>query len=98
MLPPLSIRFSLGQVAALERHYERTPKPAERTRSHINLVSHQRYSPPAIATVVSVHRRRFRRTVHRYERGGLRGLLALLWPGAGPPKVTRNVSVDLRGS
>jgi len=87
MRPPLRVRLSPGQVAALERHYRRTPKPAERTRVHIILLSHQGYIPPAIATIVRVDPATVRRAIHRFERHGLRGLLNAPRPGR-PRKVT----------
>ena len=87
MRPPLRVRLSPGQVAALERHYRRTPKPAERTRVHIILLSHQGYTPPAIATIVRVDPATVRRTIHRFMRGGLWGLLNAPRPGR-PRKVT----------
>jgi len=87
MRPPLRMRLSPGQVAALERHYRRTSKPAERTRFHIILLSHQGYTPPVIATIVRVDPATVRRTIHRYKRGGLRGLLNRPRPGR-PRKVT----------
>lgn len=89
MRPPLRLRLSPGQVAALERHYRRTSKPAERTRFHILLLSHQGYTPPAIATIVRGDLATVRRAIHRYERGGLRGLLNRPRPGR-PRKVTPN--------
>ncbi len=87
MRPPLRLRLSPGQVAALERHYRRASKPAERTRFHIILLSHQGYTPPAIAAIVRVDPATVRRAIHRYERGGLRGLLNRPRPGR-PRKVT----------
>lgn len=84
---PLRVRLSPGQVAALERHYRRTPKPAERTRVHIILLSHQGYIPPAIATIVRVDPATVRRAIHRYGRHGLQGLLNQPRPGR-PRKVT----------
>lgn len=87
MRPPLRLRLSSGQVAALEAHYRRTRTPAERTRCQIILLSHQGYAPPAIATIVRVDPTTVRRTLHRYEREGLRGLRNRPIPGR-PPKVT----------
>lgn len=87
MRPPLRLRLSSGQVAALEVHYRRTPLPAERTRCQMLLLSHQGLTPPAIASIVRVDPATVRRTIHRYEREGLRGLRDRPRPGR-PRKVT----------
>jgi len=87
MRPPLRLRLSSGQVAALEAHYRWTRTPAERTRCQIILLSHQGYTPSAIATIVRVNPTTVRGTLHRYEREGLRGLQRRPIPGR-PPKVT----------
>jgi len=79
--------LSAGQVAALEAHYRRTPVPAERTRAHIILLSHQGLTPPAIAALVRVDPATVRRTIRRYEAEGLAGLHHRPIPGR-PRKVT----------
>lgn len=88
MRPPLHVRpLSAGQVAALEAHYRRTPVPAERTRAHIILLSHQGLTPPAIAALVRVDPATVRRTIHRYDAESLIGLRNRPRPGR-PRKVT----------
>jgi transposase len=87
MEPPPRVRLSPGQVATLDQHYRRTPKPAEWTRLHIILLSHQGYIPPAIATIVRVDPATGRRAIHRFKRHGLLGLLNAPRPGR-PRKVT----------
>jgi len=88
MRPPLHVGpLSAGQVAALEADYRRTPVPAERTRAHIILLSHQGLTPPAIAALVRVDPATVRRTIHRYDAESLLGLRNRPRPGR-PRKVT----------